>query len=187
MREEAALRHLLRSPLPALTALVLALFSSAPARAVEVRVAPADTTINLTDEFALQIVASEFADLKGFDLLFSFDPAKLQFLGAGAGNLLTGTGRVYADYTLLAHGAVADTVLFDAAMLDGATAGPGILVSFRFKALAAGDTPIQCQKVDFRDSNNGATSPDCAGGLVHVLTATPVWAVSWGRVKTLYR
>ncbi len=178
---------MLRSSLPALAALVLALFSAVPARAVTVGVAPADTTVYLDDEFALQIVTSDLADLKGFDLLFSFDPARLQFLGADAGDVLTGTGRLYADYTLVANGAVADTVLYDAAMLDGATAGPGVLVSFRFKALAVGDAQIQCVRVDFRDSNNVATLPDCTGGVVHVLTATPARAVSWGRVKTFYR
>jgi len=178
---------LLRGSLTALAALVLVLFSITPARAVTVGVAPADTSVYLGDVFALRTVTSEFADLKGFDLLFSFDPAKLQFLGADAGDVLTGTGRLYADYTLVAHGVVADTVLYDAAMLNGATAGPGILVSFRFKALAVGTTPIQCQKVDFRDSNNAITLPDCTGGLVHVLTATPVRVTSWGKVKTFYR
>jgi hypothetical protein len=150
-------------------------------------VAPADTTVYLEDEFALRIATGAFADLKGFDLLFSFDPAKLQFLGADAGDVLTGTGRLYADYVVVTHGVSADSILYDAAMLDGATAGPGILVYFRFKALAVGDTPIQCQKVDFRDSNNAATLPDCTGGLVRVLTATPARVASWGRVKTLYR
>jgi hypothetical protein len=132
-------------------------------------------------------VTSDFADLKGLDLLFSFDPTRLEFLGADAGDVLTGSGRTFTDYTLVAHGAVADSILYDAAMLDGATAGPGILVSFRFRAIAVGNTPIQCQKVDFRDSNNAATLPDCSGGLVHVLSATPVRVVSWGRIKTLYR
>lgn len=176
--------------LPALAALVLVLFSSAaPARAVTVSVAPADTSVIVEDEFALRIVTDAFADLKGFDLMFSFDPAKLQFLGADAGDVLTGTGRLYADYTLVAHGtgADADTILYDAAMLNGATAGPGILVFFRFKALALGDTPIQCQKVDFRDSSNATTLPDCTGGLVRILMATPARVASWGKVKTFYR
>jgi hypothetical protein len=181
------MRHLLRSSLPALAVLGLVLFSITPARAVTVSVAPADTSVYLGDEFALRIVTSDFDDLKGFDLLFSFDHAKLEFLGADAGDVLTGTSRLYVDYTLLAHGAVADTVLYDAAMLNGATAGPGILVSFRFKALAVGNTQIQCQKVDLRDSNNAITLPDCASGLVHVLTATPARVASWGKVKTLYR
>ena len=149
-----------------------------------VGVAPADTTVYLGDEFALGIVTSDFAGLKGFDLLFSFDPTRLKFLGADAGDVLTGSGRAFTDYTLVAHGAVADSILYDAAMLDGATAGPGILVSFRFRAIAVGNTPIQCQKVDFRDPNNAATLPDCSGGLVHVLSATPTRAASWGRVRS---
>lgn len=181
------MKHLLRCIRPALAALVPILLTGAPARAVTVGVAPADTTVNLADEFALRVTTTDFADLKGFDLLFSFDPARLQFLGADAGDVLTDPGGLFADYTLVSHGAGADTVLYDAAMLDGAAAGPGTLVSFRFKALAVGDTPIECQKVDFRDSDNAATLPDCSGAWVHVETATPARASSWGRVKTLYR
>jgi len=116
---------LLRCSLPALNVLVLAVCSSAPARAVTVGVAPADTTVYLGDEFALGIVTSDFAGLKGFDLLFSFDPTRLKFLGADAGDVLTGSGRTFTDYTLVAHGAVADSILYDAAMLDGATRAPG--------------------------------------------------------------
>lgn len=176
-----------RSSLPVLTALALAVFCGPPARAATVTVAPADTTVYLGDEFALRIVTGAFADLKGFDLQFSFDPARLQFLGADAGDVLTGADSLYADYTVLSHGAVADSVLYDGAMLGGSTAGPGILVSFRFRALVTGDTPIECQKADFRDSDNAATLPDCSGGLVHVFTATPVRAATWGRVKAFYR
>jgi hypothetical protein len=178
---------LLRSSLPVLAAVVFALFPGAPARAVTVSVVPADTSVYLGDEFALRIVTSDFADLKGFDLLFSFDPAKLLFLGAAAGDALTGTGRPYADYVVVTHGAGADSILYDAAMLEGVTAGPGILVYFRFKALAVGATQIQCQTVDFRDSNNDVTLPDCTGGLVDILSATPARPASWGRVKTLFR
>jgi hypothetical protein len=181
------MRQLLRSAL-LLSAVVLStLLSAASARAVTVGVAPADTSVGVGSEFALRIMTGAFADLKGFDLLFSFDPARLQFLGADAGDVLTGTGRAYADYVVVTAGAGADSILYDAAMLDGSTAGPGILVFFRFKALAVGDTPIQCQKVDFRDSNNDATLPGCTGGLVHIIGATPALPASWGRVKTLYR
>jgi hypothetical protein len=178
---------LLRSSLLALAALALVLVSNAPARAVTVAVAPADTTVNVGDEFAVRIETSDFADLKGFDLLFSFDPARLEFLGTDAGDVLTGTGRTFTDYALVAHGVSADSILYDAAMLDGATAGAGNLVSFRFRALVVGDTPIECQKVDFRDSNNAATLPGCTGGWVHILRATPARLDSWGRVKTFYR
>jgi hypothetical protein len=181
------LDHLVRCTRPALAALVLVLLSGAPSRAVTVGVAPADTTVNLADEFALRITTSDFADLKGFDLLFSFDPASLEFLGAEAGDVLTGPGRLFTDYALVAHGAGADTVLYDAAMLDGATAGPGTLVSFHFRALAVGVAAVNCQRADFRDPDNAATLPDCWGALIRVETATPARATSWGRIKTLYR
>jgi len=181
------MRQLLRSSALALAVTLSISSTAAPARAVTVGVAPADTTVYLGDEFALRIATGAFADLKGFDLRFSFDPAKLEFLGADAGDVLTGTGRPYADYVVVTAGAGADSILYDAAMLDGSTAGPGILVSFRFRALRVGDTPILCGGADFRDSGNDVTLPDCTGGLVHILSATPAQAASWGRVKTIYR
>ena len=181
------MRRGLRSSLLLLVIVFLGLLCSTSARAVRVGVAPADTSVYVGNEFALRVVTGAFPDLKAFELRYSFDPTKLRFVGADAGDVLTGTGRAYTGYAVVTAGAGADSILYDAAMLEGSTAGPGILVSFRFKALAVGDTPIQCQTADFRDSSNEVTLPDCAGGLVHIVGATSARPASWGRVKTLYR
>jgi hypothetical protein len=169
--------------------LVLALAGVAaalPARAVTVSVAPADTTLTCGVPFTVRITVDAVPDLKGFELVFSFDPAKLQFLGVEPGDVLTRSGNPFFAY-LVPDAAPPDTVWYDAAMLAGSSSGPGILAFFRFKGLAEGESPLQCERVDFRDSNNAQTLPACVNGVVRITGPTPARPASWGRIKTLYR
>jgi hypothetical protein len=80
-----------------------------------------------------------------------------------------------------------DTAWVDCAVLDGSTSGPGVLIYFRFKAIAVGISPIDCLQVDFRDSLNNTTLPACVGDIVRVTGPTPGRRVTWGRLKTVYR
>lgn len=169
--------------------LVVALAAAAsalPARAVTVSVAPADTTVMCGIPFAVRITTDAVPDLKGFELVFSFDPAKLQLLGVEPGDLLTGSGNPFSAY-LVPDAAPPDTVWYDAAMLAGSASGPGILAFFRFKGLAEGESPVQCELVDFRDSDNVQTLPACVSDRVRITGPTATWPASWGRIKTLYR
>jgi len=136
--------------------------------------------------FTLCITTDVRPDLKGFTLVFSFDPTKLRFLGVEPGDVLTGSGNPFAGY-LVPDAAPPDTVWYDAAMLAGSSSGPGILAFFRFQGLAEGESPVQCERVDFRDSNNVQTLPDCVSGLTRITGQTPARAASWGSIKTLYR
>jgi hypothetical protein len=72
-------------------------------------------------------------------------------------------------------------------MLTGATQGPGVLVYYKFKALAVGVSPLDCRKVDYRDSNNVQTLPGCTGGVIRVVGVTEARKETWGRLKSLYR
>jgi hypothetical protein len=137
--------------------------------------------------FSLRIETGAFADLKAFQMIFMFDPAKIQFLGAGAGDVLTSSGNPYSLFVLPDYVAPADTAWTDCAMLVGSSSGPGILNFFNFKALVVGDSPVQCQLVDFRDSNNAQTLPACNSGIVRVVGPVPVRVTSWGRIKIRYR
>jgi hypothetical protein len=168
-------------------ALVVSVLAPSRAAAVTVSVAPPDTTVLVGSTFSLRIETTAFADLKAFQLIFSFDPTKLQFLGATAGDVLTSSGNPYSLFVVPDYTAPADTAWTDCAMLVGSTSGPGILNFFNFKALVIGDSPVQCQMVDFRDSNNTQTLPACASGIVRVVGPVPVRATSWGRIKIRYR
>ncbi len=165
---------------------VLALMACAPhAGAVTVSVVPADTTVMCGDTLTVRIVTDAFPDLKAYQLVFGFDPTVLQYVGALPGDVLTmGTMQELPDVT-----PPVDSVWVDCAQLVGSTSGPGVLAYFKFAAaLGTGVSPITCLQVDFRDSWNVQTLPDCVSGLVRVPTCpTPVLSGTWGRVKTLYR
>lgn len=157
------------------------------ARAVTVSVVPAETTVTIGGSFTLRLVTDAFPDLKGFETIHSFDAGKLQLTGANPGDVLTSSGNPYSAFLVPDTAAPPDSAWYDAAMLVGSTAGPGILVFLNFNAVAVGDSPLQCQLVDFRDSQNVKTVPNCVSGLVHVVGPVPTRKETWGRLKSLYR
>jgi Cohesin domain len=171
----------------ALTTLVLALLLVPAARAVTVSIQPADTTVAPGDTVSLRVVVTDFPDLKAYQLIHGFDPAHLASLAVLPGDLLTGSGQAYAAYSVPCVATPADSTWLDAAMLDGSTAGPGVLGYLVFKATTTGTANITCQHVELRNSLNVATLPDCAGAVVRIVAATPTRRSSWGSVKAAYR
>jgi hypothetical protein len=136
--------------------------------AVTVSVDPADTSVAVGDEFVVRFLTDTFPDLKGFKLIYPYDASRLQLLSATEGEVLTSPGGAYVAFLNPDITAPADTLWYDAAMLEGAATGPGVLVYATFKALAPGDAAINCGSVDFRDSFNNQTVPACAGAVVHI-------------------
>jgi hypothetical protein len=168
-------------------ALGLLFFRAGTAGAASVSVVPADTTVSIGDDFLIRVEAGAFADLKAYDLIFQFDPTVVQLTGSLPGDVLTGDGDPYFGTLVNEVSAPLDSAWYDAAMLTGSTQGPGVLVYYKFKALAVGISPLDCRKVDYRDSNNVQTLPGCASGIIRVVGVTPARRESWGKVKTLYR
>jgi hypothetical protein len=171
-----------------LALLGLPLLLAAPvARAASVAVVPADTTVFIGDTFKLRVEAGSFADLKAYELIFSYDNTVLQYLGPIAGDVLTGTPGAYTVQSLPPVSPPPFTAGVDCAKLNGATSGPGVLIYYQFKAIAVGTSPIGCVNVDFRDSLNNQTIPACFPGAVHVTFPVPTAHSTWGRIKTIYR
>jgi len=157
------------------------------ARAVTASVAPADTIVGLGNTFSIRVESDAFPDLKAYQLIFRYDSTILQYLGPTAGDVLTGNGQPYTVQPLLDVEAPADTAGVDCAQLVGSTSGPGVLIYFNFKAVGIGTSPIECLKVDYRDSNNAQTLPFCLSGAVHVPPPVATLPRSWGRLKAIYR
>ncbi len=169
-------------------ALMTAVLAPMPAMAVTVSVTPADTTVFLGDSFTLRVTVDAVPDLKGFDLVHTHDPAVLGFAGAGPGDVLTASGRSYFSYLLPDVSAPTDSVWYDAAMLQGGTSGPGILMFVHYTANAIGDSYIHCLMAELRDSFNASLGAACADGVVHVTSRpVPTLRSSWGTVKLTYR
>lgn len=166
-------------------ALVFAL--PAVARAVTVTVEPADTTVAVGATFRLRVVTSAVSDLKGCELVHAFDAGRLGLLSETPGDVFSGTGRDYAGFNVPDVAAPVDSTTLDAAMLDGSTAGPGVIAYIEFTALHSGDAAVTCAFVQFRSSVNAVTLPDCTGAVVHVSGPVPARRTSFGRLKTIYR
>ena len=158
-----------------------------PAYGVTVSPGPVDTTVILNDIFEVRIETDAFPDLKGFSVIFQYDPAVLQLLGGSPGDVLTSSGNPFTGLVVPDYAAPADSAWYDAVMLVGATQGPGVLNFFQFRALALGESPLTCRLVDFRDSQNHQTLPACVAGRVVVSGPTRSRMATWGRLKAFYR
>lgn len=176
-------RWLAAMTLFALAAMLPSIASAGPG--VKVSIVPPETTVTVGDDFLLRVETSSFPDLKAYSLIFQFDPVRVSLLGAIDGDVLTSSAG-YTAFLRPDYAAPPDTAWYDAAVLNGSTSGPGVLVYFQFHAATEGDCPVDCRLVDFRDSQNHRTLPDCNGGLVHIIGPTPTKLTSWGRIKTLY-
>lgn len=157
------------------------------AAAATASVAPSDTTVALGSTFSLRVESDAFPDLKAYQLIFRYDETILQYLGPTAGDVLTGNGQPYTVQPLLDVEAPADTAGVDCAQLVGSTSGPGVLIYFNFQAVGVGTSPIECLRVDYRDSNNVQTLPLCLPGAVHVDLPVATLPRTWGQLKTIYR
>ena len=181
------MKSLIRTVLFTLLASLPLWLAVAPVHAVTVSVAPAETTVTVGDNFTLRSVTTAFPDLKAYELIYSFNSALITSQGVNPGDVLTGSGNPFQAYPQPDNSLPTGTITYDAAMLTGATHGPGILGFLKFHAEAVGDTPVQCVLVDFRDPLNDQTLPSCVSGLVHIRGPVPVSPSTWGRIKTLYR
>ncbi|MGH7725304.1 MAG: cohesin domain-containing protein [Candidatus Eiseniibacteriota bacterium] len=167
-------------------AALLGMATAGTAHAVNVWISPSDTTVSIGDPFLIRVEADAFTNLKGYDLIFQFDPAVLQLLGAFPGDVLTTPGNPFFGALVPESTAPQDSAWYDAAMLVGVTQTPGVLVYFQFKGIAVGESLLECRSADFRDPDNVQTLPGCTGGRVVVTSVVPASPATWGRIKSLY-
>lgn len=170
-----------------LRVLGLFLFVAAPgvfpagdaAAQVQVCIEPADTTVALGDLVTVRVTTDgPPADLKGYLLRATHDPAVLSLVSTDPGSVLDS----YL-YTFFPYVAAPDTIGFDAAVLIGSTAGPGTLGTFTFQATAIGICDLVPTEVLMRDSSNQPFSVSLCAGRVRVIGVTPRKDSTWGSVK----
>lgn len=156
-------------------------------RAASVALVPADSSITLADEIAMRVEASGIADLKGFQVVLSFDAAVLQALSSEKGSLLPAAATDAFFHSFLDNTVGSASVQLDAAVLNGSASGSGTLGTVRFRAIAIGTCPVSVSLVDFRDSANLTSTPSATGSIIRVFGPVPVLRSSWSRIKSLYR
>ena len=67
------------------------------AMAAAVTTDPADTAVTSCDEFVVRATLDAFPNMKAASLSYQYDPAKLQFVSATAGDVFTSAGP-YVDF-----------------------------------------------------------------------------------------
>jgi len=162
-------------------------FVATRAHAVSVTIVPADTSVSVGDTLTLRVVATAFPDLKGYQLIQTYDPLHLASVEVRAGDVLTGAPGAWTAYVIPPASSPADSTWLDAAMLDGSTSTPGVLEYLVFRATATGLAHVDCEHTEFRDSQNAWTYPDCTGAVIHVGGPTATRRPSWGQLKAAYR
>lgn len=166
------IKRLWRVLLPGMMALALTgAIRPGTAAAVVVSVSPFDTTVSTGAGLTVAITTDAVADLKGFKLIYAYNPAVLRLTGIDPGEVLTGNGRAFFSKVVNEFDVPSDTAWFEAAMLDGSTSGPGVLAYLHFSALGVGSSSITCRTVTLRDSDNQLILSTCNSGAVHVTLA----------------
>lgn len=161
--------------------------SPGSARSVTISVVPSDTTVTVGDNVCLRLTIGAFPDLEGAQLIYGFDAARLGLLSATAGDVFSGAPGGYVDFLIPDVTAPTDSVWYEAAVLAGSSAGPGILAFVCFTALAQGDAAITCKRLDLRDSLNQQTLVPCSDAVIRIVGPTPARNQTWGGLKTIYR
>lgn len=146
---------------------------------IHVCVEPTDTTVALGDFVTVRVTTDgPVADLKGYLFRATHNPAVLTLQSTDPGSVLDGH-----LYTFIPFTAPPDTIGFDAAVLIGATMGPGTLGYFTFQATATGICDLIPTQVLMRNSLNQPYPIVTCNGRVRVVTVTPSRTSTWGEIK----
>ncbi|MFN0149136.1 MAG: cohesin domain-containing protein [bacterium] len=131
-------------------------------------------------------IDASVTDLRGFTLVFEFDPAIVAPVSATAGALVTGAGCPNF-FTWLNAAAIGDSIAIDGATLGCSVAGAGSIAQLRFVGTGIGTSALDCRSGSMRDSQNAEIPFTCVPGTIEYSCQTPVESETWGRVKALYR
>jgi hypothetical protein len=158
----------------------------ASARAAEVGFLPNAGFV--CDTLAVDVVIDAgLTDLRGFSLVFEFDPAVVAPIAVTAGGLETGA-PCGAFFTWVNSAAVGDSVSVDGATLGCSVAGPGSIVRMTFVTVTHGGTsPLECRSGELRDSLNQPIPYVCHPGTLETCPAVGVETRRWDAMKRLYR
>lgn len=161
--------------------------SPGSAEAVTISVVPSDTTVTVGDDVCLRVTIDAFPNLEGAQLIYGFDPVRLGLQSASAGDVFSGAAGGYVEFLIPDVTAPVDSVWYEAAILTGNTAGPGILAFVCFTALAEGDAAVTCKRLDLRDSLNQQTLVPCSDAVIRIVGPTSARDRTWGGLKLIYR
>lgn len=140
------------------------------------------TTIDFTVDLAINAVGF---DVKGAEVVVSFDPALVSLTDITPGDWITDQGLLYYfyDYTTPGTG----EIHFAMSFLDGSGTGSGVFAVCHFTALAVGQTPLPFVTVDVRGpSNENLGFGHSEGDRIIVDQAIRTESARLGEVKAMF-
>jgi hypothetical protein len=99
-------------------------------------------------------------DLHGFSVEFSFDNTVVHPVSVSAGPLVSGAACPYY-LSWLNPGPAESTIAVDVANLGCAIDGPGTILQLVFVGVLQGISPLDCESLIFRDSQNQPIAMEC--------------------------
>ena len=154
-------------------ALAFGFVASATADPVFKVTAPANATLGST--FAVDVFATDLADLYAFQFDLLFDPALLQFLGATEGAFLASGGETTFFDGGINNGLGAIEFVFDTIIGPGpGVSGSGALAHFNFLAIGSGTSLLSLANVLALDTQFNLIDVGLEGGQVQVAASSTV-------------
>ena len=168
---------------------VMVLLACAPVAHAQVSLSFAPLHSTFCDTATVDVTVDGAAtDLRGFSLVFEFDPNIVQPISVARGGLMTGA-PCGSFLSWLNIAAVGDSIAVDGATLGCSMNGPGSILRFRFvPGPFAGTSPLRCRHGLLRDSlNQPMAFTSVAGSLIHPCVPIEVAPRTWSQVKEHFR
>lgn len=114
---------------------------------------PANLNITPSEDFTVELKTASIANLKGYSVTLSYDPALLSLQEAEEGPFLSAEGKTFF-YKKVDNDK--GTILIDCVILgpEDGVSGEGTLATFSFTSLKAGSTSIGLSLAKARDTYN---------------------------------
>lgn len=174
----------LRTSLTAVATALILLTSSAAAQRLEFDPSVSvPMAVNFTVDLTLD---SEGTTVQGVDVVFTYDPAIVQFDGVVDGDWFTTSGLDH--YLWLDPGTALGTVHISSALLGAGRNGAGVYATLQFTALAAGVSPLTFQSLTVRnDFNAPLAATHSMGDFIIIQEAIPNEMQTWSDIKLGWR
>ena len=134
---------------------------------VSLGISPSSSTPAVGSTFQVSVTAANAKDLAEVPLQLRFDPRVLAMVNVDSGDLL---GRDQQPVALMHRDEGNGSVTVSAARppQTAGVNGAGVVCTFTFKALAAGDSPLSLVKIGAKDSKGMSLPAVGTQGVVHV-------------------
>lgn len=171
-------------------AVLASVWASSPlvshAQTIATSFVPSSGTVCKDTLFVDFTVDAAAVDLRGFTVVFEFDPTFVVPVSVERGALMTGAA-CGSFFTWINAATVGDSIWVDGATLGCSMQGPGSIVRMGFaRGGTQGTSPLRCRSGSLRNSLNQSLPYTCAEATVTHYCAVAALQRTWTHVKSLF-